>query len=732
MNKINKGRRLDRPALEGIAAITWFLCALTLIWQSQQVEGTITIVRYLALPMLGMSIYRSWQVVSLWLFRTKISTPLPPLASVDSILNRQNASGKTFLGKGFTWQPLHARLCKDISSLENLDSINPPTIFRRIAGLFGITESEVKLEGRHYIHGVGEAEEDLHMSTILRRSHTLVLGTNGSGKTRMLESLIAQDIARDALTITEEKKLRRKARKKGLTRDHFDAKLRTHHTSVFILDPKGDPDLRDRAFSLSKRFDRPFMYFCPQDAHCSVRLNPLKDYSRTTELSNRVCSLLPSGGENEAFKQFSWTAVTNIIDGLVLAEEPITLLNLRKYVELGVDGLLAKCIEKHVSQFVDSYPDWKGWGNEGGREPVKGKTLDRDTAKRAANLGAKYLTKVKDQHPNRTIDSLLDVLQHDREHYTKLIAGLRPVLIQMTQGPMEYLLSDPEDFVDGRDDPTTFKDMINNGSICYVNLEALADSVVASALGSLFISDLTACAAQRHHDGISEPGVAIYVDEAAEMMNEPFIQALNKGRAAGFECTLASQTIADFEARMGSQAKALQVLGNINTFISMRIQDEASIDMVVNKFSDTSYEEDSSSRSATTISAIEQRGRDYSGAVMHGSQTKDLAFLNADLLQSLPPGHFFARLPDGMKYKGRVLLMGEVPNQDRFDPYRDGHRSTSSIPGESLFNGSDKALEKISLNPDSYGREDNPATHSDFFGVKPQKKNPKPTQATAR
>ncbi len=666
----------------------------------------ITVVRYLSIPMFAMGLYRGWEVVSLWLFRTKLTTPLPPHTSISSILNIQKKSRKTFLGKGFLWQPHHARLCIDILTLEDMNEIEPPTLFRKLSGIFGITESSVRLEGSHYIHGVGESEDNILMPTKLRRSHTLVLGTNGSGKTRMLESLIAQDICRDLLTASEDKKQRRLAKKKGMTEHHYDALLSTRNTSIFILDPKGDPDLRDRAFSLAKEHDRPFNYFCPQDAHCSVRLNPLDGFTRTTELANRVCSLLPTGGDNDAFKQFSWTAVTNIIDGLVMSQEKVTLLNLRKYVEIGVDELLSNCIVIHLEKYARFYPEWRTWIDKGIKTSVKNRGLDKETAERAASLGATYLSEVKKQHPSRTIDSLLDVLMHDREHYTKLIAGLRPILIQLTQGPMEYLLSKPENHVDNRT-PTTFKKMISEGGICYVNLEALADSVVASALGSLFISDLTACAAQRHHDGISEPGVAIYVDEAAELMNEPFIQALNKGRAAGFECTLASQTIADFEARMGSKAKALQVLGNINSLIAMRVQDEASIDMVVSKFSETSYEEESTTRSATTISAIEQRGRDYSGAVMRGSQTKDITLINADLLQSLPPGHFFARLPDGKKYKGRVLLMEDVAPELRFDPYKDGHQSVPNPPAETSVSDSDsdRPETNISLNTGSSERE---------------------------
>ena len=162
---------------------------------------------------------------------------------------------------------------------------------------------------------------------------------------------------------------------------------------------------------------------------------------------------------------------------------------------------------------------------------------------------------------------------------------------------MEFLLSTPHDASEARQQ-TSFQQLINDNCVVYINFESLADSVVGSALGSLFLADLTACAAVRHHKGITDPPVSVFVDEAAEMMNDPFIQALNKGRAAGFELTLASQTIADFVARMGNEAKAMQVLGNVNSTIAMRLQDNESIQMVSEKFADTSYEQKTSSKSS--------------------------------------------------------------------------------------------------------------------------------------
>lgn len=109
--------------------------------------------------------------------------------------------------------------------------------------------------------------------------------------------------------------------------------------------------------------------------------------------------------------------------------------------------------------------------------------------------------------------------------------------------------------------------------VAYIGLDSLTDSMVGSAIGSLFLSDLTTVAGDRYNFGVNNKPVNIFVDEAAEVINDPFIQLLNKGRGAKLRLFVATQTFADFAARMGSKDKALQVLGNINNTFSLRVID---------------------------------------------------------------------------------------------------------------------------------------------------------------
>jgi hypothetical protein len=115
--------------------------------------------------------------------------------------------------------------------------------------------------------------------------------------------------------------------------------------------------------------------------------------------------------------------------------------------------------------------------------------------------------------------------------------------------------------------------LVERAQVVYLGLDALSDSMVGGAIGSILVADLAAVAGGRYNYGVSLTPVNVFIDEAAEVVNDPFIQLLNKGRGAGLRLTVATQTFADFAARTGSEAKARQVLGNINNLVALRVLD---------------------------------------------------------------------------------------------------------------------------------------------------------------
>lgn len=59
--------------------------------------------------------------------------------------------------------------------------------------------------------------------------------------------------------------------------------------------------------------------------------------------------------------------------------------------------------------------------------------------------------------------------------------------------------------------------------------------------------------------------INLHADEFNELMGDEFIPLINKGGGAGIQVTAYTQTLSDIEARIGSRAKAGQVIGNFNT-----------------------------------------------------------------------------------------------------------------------------------------------------------------------
>ncbi len=95
----------------------------------------------------------------------------------------------------------------------------------------------------------------------------------------------------------------------------------------------------------------------------------------------------------------------------------------------------------------------------------------------------------------------------------------------------------------------------------YIGLNTLQYQVPGRALGAILLSDLAQVAADRYNYSRDMEPLNIFVDECAEIANDPLIALLNKGRGAKFQIYCASQTIADFTTRLESKDKTESALG---------------------------------------------------------------------------------------------------------------------------------------------------------------------------
>jgi conjugal transfer pilus assembly protein TraD len=239
-----------------------------------------------------------------------------------------------------------------------------------------------------------------------------------------------------------------------------------------------------------------------------------------------------------------------------------------------------------------------------------------------------------------------------------MIASLLPLMNMLTTGTLGALLS-PELPPLQEDQPLThLSRIIRKAQVFYFGLDSLSDASVGTALGSIMLADLATIAGDRYNYEVQPTPINVFVDEAAEVVNDPCIQLLNKGRGAKIRMTLATQTFADFAARTGSEAKARQILGNLNTLVSLRVQDAETQRYIAESFPKVRIHTLMRTQGTTTLS---QNPAFYTGNLGERLMEEEVDLVPSALLGQLPDLEYFARLPGGEVYKGRLPILERDP-----------------------------------------------------------------------
>jgi conjugal transfer pilus assembly protein TraD len=521
------------------------------------------------------------------------------------------ASGKEsaeslWLGHGFEWGQKHAQRVYEIQKRDLESEINK------------VVKKKFKKPaiGKPWIHGVEPDEIEVHLPLEHLKGHTIVFGTTGSGKTRLFDLVLSQAIARGE--------------------------------SVFIVDPKGDKELMLNAFRACKIAGRPeaFVHFNPAFPSRSVRIDPLKNWNRSTELASRVKDLITSDNDNDPFAQFSWNAINNIVQGLIATGVRPNLKRIRTYIEGGPAKLLARALISHFDQYVT---DWRVALSD---KLQKAKDGDAET-----QILARYFKDhVQQAHPSQPLSGLIKMFDHDRAHFSKMVASLEPILNQLTSGELGDLLSPDADDPDDIRPITDSARMINTGQVVYMGLDSLSDSTVGSAIGSIMLADLTAVAGDRYNYGVNNRPVNVLVDEAAEVVNKPLISLMNKGRGAGFQVIIASQTFADFSARLGDEAKSRQVIGNANNLIGLRSKDGQTQEFITEPLGETIIRQIMHTQNTTAIDS-DKNVASFSGGYGERLIETEAPLFPASLLGNLPNLEYIASISGGRIYKGRIPII---------------------------------------------------------------------------
>ena len=595
-----------RPIFEKYAVITWIVTAVTMYFIVQKTSLPQTPFLIVAGCCAVMILWRgSATITRIREFRAMTKGTIT-FINWDKFKKKANKKEAIYLGEGFSWGTEHVEKATDV-------------LRRNPEKLFG---AKALKKGHQWIHGLGlRLEQDILFPLDLASGHTLMVGTTGSGKTRLLDILISQAIMRGE--------------------------------AVFIIDPKGDKELRDNASRICEKMGEPdrFVFFSPAFPNESARINPLRNWNRPTEIASRIATLIASESENDPFVAFSWMALNNIINGLLAINEKPTLVKIRRYLEGDPAPLLIQSLRAH---FTANVKDW---------ESRVQKYLKKFRGRDVEAYVDFYQTEVDKESPSPELEGLIEFFTHNREHASKMLASLMPIMNMLTSGSLSYLLSPSEE--DGAFDEsviiTDSARIIEKGQVAYIGLDSLSDATIGSAIGSILLADLTAVAGDRYNYGLGDRRVNIFVDESSEVLNGPTIAMLNKGRGCGFNLTLATQTLADFEARLGDKARARQALGNLNNMIVLRVLDGETQEYIAENMPKTKvrslqaqYRSGSSSTDPGSFNGM------YGESIIE----EEAALFPPSLLGLLPNLHYLVKFANGTTAKGRLPILQTAAEEE--------------------------------------------------------------------
>ena len=514
---------------------------------------------------------------------------------------KQLPSNTVYFGQGFVWTPEVARSAYALSKIDVGNHLPPPW-FCRI--LLGRALKDPKTIGCGWLHGLAEDEKAISLPQKTLEGGTLIVGTTQSGKGVLLTLLITQAIVR--------------------------------REAVIVIDPKNSPRtlrVMDCATSRVKR--NPALCFHP-NSNVGIRLNPLANFSRLSELASRITACL---NETGPFAAFAWKAI--FVAATLIAEsgEPLNLVTLTRTVKEGPARVLFQLASRRFG--------------ESALQNALALSHGRSERERLA-LAIESLLNNIDATPcgEDVLAEGLFLLKSDPEHEAKLTASLLPLLLSLTAGELRESLS-PEAENPLRD-KTTLSEIIEKKDVLYVATDALADTFTARAVSTLLLADLASLAADRYNKRKPPMHVSVFIDEASNAMSDALIELLNKGAESGIQVTCAMQTVSDLSARLGGDAPARMALGNFNNLIALRTKDLETARFVTETFGKTTVPDVLMSRSSS--SASDSVGRFSAGSTRRLSVSRE-ELVAPEWLGRLPNTEFFASLAGGRIIKGRVPIL---------------------------------------------------------------------------
>ncbi|MBD0788159.1 conjugative transfer system coupling protein TraD [Vibrio sp. Y2-5] len=426
--------------------------------------------------------------------------------------------------------------------------------------------------GKSIYHSVGvEEETDQFIDLEERNGHCVVFGASRTGKSRLLEFLLAQDIQRN-------------------------------DGPCILADPKGDSALLARAWAEAKKAGREdnFYVFALGYPDISAKYNAIAVFSRLTAVASRISESMEGGGDSSVFKDFAWRfllVVANAMNGI--GEKP-SFKSIKRYIE-DLEPIYLKYTEKFLDEHIDDWRDKvEKIKNPPPRRGANGQDIEvrmqipnhfkgrsKELVARDQVLNDFFMH--NEDKINVTIEGLRSALKNEMSYYNKITASLIPLLTKLTSGRIAELISpDYTDILDERPE-ISWPQIIQSNAVVVVLADAMTDPVVANAVLGMMFSDMLSVAGDIYKFGIDKglhnakygamKPIWLHIDEFHSILKggsegEPFASILNRSAGAGVRVTAYSQTLKDIEDATGSASTAGVILGNFNTTIMLRVKSE--------------------------------------------------------------------------------------------------------------------------------------------------------------
>lgn len=602
-----------RPIYEYYAIGTWIMCALVALIAIGVTPYPKPVLILFATVAGGMAFRRSITASALWRRQRALQGKPLTFMTPDELSDINPAtSNQLFLGYGFRWSQEERQLVH--------------SIIRSDPDRLTVTDNERM--GQAWLHGIGGGKEEaITIPLDHTAGHVLLVGTTRSGKTRFLDTIISQAVARGE--------------------------------SVIVWDPKSDFGLKEALRKAALRHGGPdkYVYFHPAFPELSARIDPLKNFNRATELATRVAALIPSETGADPFTAYSQMLLTVITEALLLANIKPSLNLYRKYVSTGLEPLVCTATRAFCDNNV---PNW-----EKEYKPYKDKMKEPTLYYQALSFVNYYNEQLATKYPSPALENLYAQHGHERQHAAKMTASLMPVLNMLTSGSLGELLSPESDDPHDRRPITDFARIIRNRQCCYIGLDSLSDNMVGSAIGSMFLSDMTAVSGDRYNYEIGDAPVTLIIDEASEVVSDKMVQLLNKAGGSNIRLVIATQTFADFAARVGSQDKARMVLGNLNNMIVLRTIDGATQEYIAESMPAT-YVRHIEYGQATDVKT--SNAFDFGYRISESVKETEVPLVDAPIMGILPNLEFFAKVSGGTVYKGRIPILDTKDEEVQTSP----------------------------------------------------------------